>query len=65
MIPQPGGEEKRITLKIWDTPGGPEFKHIREIDYKAADVALLVYSIDSASSFETVQEYMRDIEAYS
>ena len=39
--------EKRVTLKLWDTPGGPEFKNIRELDFKGADVAILVYSIDS------------------
>ena len=40
------GKKTRLVLTIWDTPGADEFADMRELDYRNADVAVMVYSIN-------------------
>ena len=44
--------QRVLNLNIWDTPGGEEFNNMKDLDYKGADVAVMVYSIDKESTFE-------------
>ena len=43
-------------MNIWDTPGADEFGNLRELDFKGADVAVLVYAIDTESSFAKMED---------
>ena len=47
-------------MKIFDTPGAPEFDSMKELDYSGADACILVYSIDKDSSFECLDKFRND-----
>tara|TARA_B110000285_G_C14596904_1_gene368902 strand:- start:234 stop:467 length:234 start_codon:yes stop_codon:yes gene_type:complete len=48
------GTKTKLVLNIWDTPGADEFGNMLELDYKGADVAVMVYSIDKDTTFVNV-----------
>ena len=47
-----GKSQRKLVLNIWDTPGGDEYGNMKDLDYTGADVAVMVYSIDKASTFD-------------
>uniref|UniRef100_A0A6B2LKJ9 Uncharacterized protein n=1 Tax=Arcella intermedia TaxID=1963864 RepID=A0A6B2LKJ9_9EUKA len=50
-----------IFLEILDTAGQDTFSSMRELYYKNGEGFALVYSIKVAKSFETVQQFYKDI----
>ena len=49
------------TLNIWDTAGQERYHALTPLYYRDADGALLVYDITSASSFERVKHWVREL----
>ena len=42
-------------MNVWDTPGGDQFAHMRDLDYEGADACIMVYCIDKESTFKEMQ----------
>ena len=58
------GNKTRLILTIWDTPGADNFDDMRELDYKGADVAVMVYAIDKDSTLENVDGIVEKCEKF-
>ena len=56
---------KTLILKLWDTPGGETYKHLRDIDYANAEVVILVYSIDKDSTLEDLGDFLKDAQTFN
>eukprot|EP00727_Mastigamoeba_balamuthi_P004579 m51a1_g14119 putative ras-related protein rab-21-like (202) ;mRNA; r:176714-177758 len=52
---------KRVNLAIWDTAGQERFHALGPIYYRDANGALLVYDITDRSSFERVQNWVKEL----
>ena len=50
------GKPVKLTLNVWDTPGGDEFAHMRDLDYEGADACIMVYCIDKETTFNEMPE---------
>ena len=46
-----------ITYNIWDTAGQEKFRSIAKINYKDADVILLVFDITNQKTFQCIKDY--------
>jgi len=53
---------KKVRLQIWDTAGQNRFKLITSAYYRGADGILVVYDITNTSSFEAVEDWIKEIE---
>lgn len=49
-------------MKIWDTAGQEKYKSIAPIYYREAKIALCVYDITSAKSFEVMQRWVNELQ---
>ena len=58
------GVKTKLILTIWDTPGADEFANMRELDYKNADVAVMVYAIDKESSLRNTDGIVEKCEQF-
>ena len=58
-------ENKNIKLQIWDTCGQECYKSLICSFYRNASMAILVYSIDSEESFESVKKWINEIKEHS
>jgi len=56
-----GEERKDIKLQIWDTGGQERFSPIRELYYKGALGALVVYDIANRESFEHIPMWFNEV----
>lgn len=54
-------EKKSISLEIWDTAGQERFRSITSMYYKGAAGALVVYSVDDASSLEVAKNFVDEL----
>ena len=50
-------DNKNLNVDIWDTNGQERFRAIAKLNYKKADVAILVYDITNTKSFDEIQNY--------
>lgn len=59
-VPLPG---TNIQLNVWDTAGGPEYKHIIELYLRGLEAAIITLACDSIheDNYEVVQEYLENI----
>ena len=48
------GDSTRKTLRLFDTAGQEDFKHMRTVSYKKVDVLVIAFSIVDRVSFEAV-----------
>ncbi|KAI8017648.1 hypothetical protein LOK49_LG04G01611 [Camellia lanceoleosa] len=48
---------KPVTLQIWDTAGQERFQSLGAAFYRGADCCILVYDVNIAKSFETLQNW--------
>ena len=53
---------KKIKLDIWDTAGDPALASYTQNFFHGADAMIIVYSIDSPSSFKSVSNYVEAME---
>ncbi len=56
-----GEEDKDIKLQIWDTGGQERFSPIRELYYKGALGAVVVFDVTSRESFDHVPTWFTEI----
>ena len=56
---------KTVSVQMWDTAGQERYKAMGPMYYHGVNVAFIVYSIDSRSSFESVDEWIHDIQGHS
>ncbi len=56
-----GEENKDIKLQIWDTGGQERFSPIRELYYKGALGALVVFDVTSRESFDHVPNWFSEV----
>ncbi|MGQ4832871.1 MAG: Rab family GTPase [Candidatus Asgardarchaeia archaeon] len=58
-------DEVPINLFIWDIAGQERFHLIRQIYYKGASVAAVVYDITNPTSFRNVTKWIDEMKRYS
>ena len=51
-----------ITLQIWDTCGQETYRSLISSFYRSSSLAILVYSIDSESSFNNLEMWLNEIK---
>jgi Ras-related protein Rab-8A len=56
---------KKIKLQIWDTAGQERFRTITTAYYRGAMGILLVYDITSEKSFDSIRNWIRNIEEHA
>lgn len=49
------GENRQLKLTVLDTAGQEDFKHIRTIATRGADVCILCYSVDNVNSLDNAK----------
>ena len=54
-----------VKLHIWDTAGQERYKAMGPMYYHGVNVALIVYAVDSRSSFAAVDEWVDDIRKHA
>ena len=54
-----------IKLQIWDTAGQESFRSITRLFYQEADAVLICYDITNRKSFESVREWLVEIENHT
>ena len=50
-------DDKSVTMQIWDTAGQERFQSLGVAFYRGADCCLLVYDVNQAKSFETLDNW--------
>lgn len=55
-------DEARLKMQIWDTAGQDKFKTITRSYYNGSNGVLVVYGVDSKSSFNSVSNCLSYIE---
>ena len=50
-----------VTIHIWDTAGQERYRALAPMYYRSADVALLIYDVTTAKSFEAIENWMADL----
>ncbi|KRX00929.1 P-loop containing nucleoside triphosphate hydrolase [Pseudocohnilembus persalinus] len=58
-------ENKQIKLQIWDTAGQDRFKTITCSYYRGAHGIIIVYDVTDRDSFDSVRNWMSEIEKYA
>nr|QBK90333.1 MAG: Ras-related GTPase [Pithovirus LCPAC103] len=53
-----------IKFNMWDTAGDDRFRGIGSAYYSGADGAIIMFALDSSSSFAKVKKFYRDLLAY-
>ena len=54
--------KRRIELQLWDTAGQELFRSVTRGYYRGALVAYLVYDITAQSSFENLEQWIKDVK---
>lgn len=53
----------QVKLQLWDTAGQERFRSITQSYYRSANCLILVYDISSQPSFDTLSNWIRDVDA--
>ncbi|KAK7091683.1 uncharacterized protein [Littorina saxatilis] len=56
---------KKVKLQIWDTAGQDRFKNIVSTFYRNAHGILLVYDVTDVTSFQNIQQWLKEIDKYA
>ena len=56
------GIPKQIKLDIWDTAGQEQFKSMVRNFYQGSHAVLIVYGVNSSSSFKSIDTHLSDFE---
>ena len=60
---QPDGfAPTKVKMQIWDTAGAEEYKAINKLYYQKAAIILLVYSTSDYESFDSLQDWAREVD---
>jgi hypothetical protein len=57
--------DKKVKLQIWDTAGQERFKTITTAYYRGAMGIILAYDVTNRTTFNNVQNWMRQIEMHA
>jgi len=57
-------EDKVVKLQIWDTAGQEKFRTITSSYYRNAHAVMIVYDVGAYSSFQSIDQWLRDIEQF-
>ncbi|CAB3230992.1 unnamed protein product [Arctia plantaginis] len=57
--------DKDVKLQLWDTGGMERIASVTSSYYKFAEAAILVFSLDNASSFHILSQHLLDIVTYA
>ena len=55
---------KKLKLTIWDTAGQERFRTLTSAYYRGANAILLVYDITNRKSFDSIKEWLREVNDY-
>ena len=58
-------DEKIVKLQIWDTCGQEVYRSLIASFYRSASLAIIVYSIENADSFNNIEKWLNDIKTQS
>ena len=58
-------DEKIVKLQIWDTCGQEVYRSLISSFYRSASLAIIVYSIENANSFNNIEKWLNDIKTQS
>ncbi|KAI5298180.1 hypothetical protein KEM56_004264, partial [Ascosphaera pollenicola] len=50
-------DDRLVTLQLWDTAGQERFQSLGVAFYRGADCCVLVYDVNNAKSFETLESW--------
>ncbi|KAG8812824.1 Ras- protein Rab-7, partial [Serendipita sp. 399] len=50
-------DDRLVTMQLWDTAGQERFQSLGVAFYRGADCCVLVYDVNSAKSFETLDSW--------
>lgn len=50
-------DDKMVTMQIWDTAGQERFQSLGVAFYRGADCCVLVYDVNNAKSFDTLESW--------
>ena len=56
--------EYNVKLNVWDTSGQERFKSLTQTFFKGAQGVLIVYDITDSSSFEGLDEWIKNVEKF-
>ncbi|XP_044199280.1 ras-related protein Rab-19-like [Thunnus albacares] len=57
-------EGKKVKMQVWDTAGQERFRTITQSYYRSAHGAMITYDITRRSTFDSVAEWIREVELY-
>jgi small GTP-binding protein len=55
---------RQIKVQVWDTAGQERYRSIVSSYYRGAVGSMLVYDISRASSFESIEKWLKEIKNY-
>lgn len=58
-------KEEYIKLQVWDTCGQEVYRSLISSFYKQASLIILVYSIDSLDSFNSLEYWLNEVKKYT
>jgi len=58
-------DKKTVKLQIWDTAGQERFRTITSAYYRGADGIIMVYDVTSQESFESVNDWLKEVSRYA
>ena len=58
-------QDQRVKLQVWDTAGQERFRTITQTYYKGAMGIILVYDCTEESTFNNIQNWLKQIETLS
>ena len=58
-------QDQRVKLQVWDTAGQERFRTITQTYYKGAMGIILVYDCTEESTFNNIQNWLKQIETHA
>ncbi|KAH3757066.1 Rab GTPase [Pelomyxa schiedti] len=52
---------KNVKMEIWDTAGQERFRSLTPMYYRQASAAIIVYAVDSKTSFDTLKQWVDEL----
>ena len=54
-----------VRVHLWDLSGSAEYFDVRNELYSGTDAIFLVYDVTNTSSFETLDQWVREVKRYA
>lgn len=59
------GKTKKVKITVWDTAGQERFRTLNSSYYRGAQCVVLVYDVARRSTFECLDDWLREVREYS